>query len=141
MRVSYSTAYEDEGIYKNVESEIKATSEMMESMRLALQAKAADAIINDDLDNTATITGTNVNDDAAMESDEELVISKKVFRAGTRNSFIQTFHKFQEKEILLGPNSKSIQDAIMTHSAKMKFLSKRAPRNNSDNGNTSNFEN
>ena len=130
--MSYRTAYDDKEDAKSIESDIKNTSEMLESMRMALQARPVDDIRDEMIPVAATVK----SDDTDMESNEEMVITKKVFKVGTRNSFIQTFHKFQEKEILLGTNSKSIQDAIMTHSAKTKgnALNRRAYRSSDDGG-------
>ena len=128
VRVSYSVAYEDNSDHKSVVTDMKITNEMLKSMRLALKSQNTD--ITDGADDATQAAASAKSDDAVMESGESLIVSKKKFKPGTRNSFIQNFHKFQEKEILLGPNSRSIQNAIMAHGAKTKFLSKLTSRAN-----------
>ena len=115
-RLSYSTLYEipaDEMIMQVMQKQF-ISSEILGSTRMALQ-HVSDSPIDD---NEKQIEASNY--DESMTASEGIAINKKKFKQGTRQSFINTFHKFQEKEALMGDNSLSLKNTLMLHSKSVK---------------------
>jgi len=96
------------------------------SMRMALRPTNSDGTSDD---REKVVVEVSEYDDGMVAS-EGFVLRKKQFKEGTRQSFINTFHQFQEKEELLGDNSTSLKNTIMLHSKLVKG-------NALSNGNTS----
>ena len=114
-RLSYSTLYEipaDEMIMQVMQKQF-ISSEILGSTRMALQHVNSDSPIDDNEE-------ANNYDDSMMTASEGIAISKKKFKQGTRQSFINTLHKFQEKEALMGDNSHSLKNTLMLHSKLVK---------------------
>ena len=117
-RLSYSILYEipaDEMIMQVMQKQF-ISSEILGSARMALQHVNSDSTIDD---NEKQI-GEASNYDDSMTASEGIAINKKKFKQGTRQSFINTFHKFQEKEALMGDNSLSLKNTLMLHSKSVK---------------------
>jgi hypothetical protein len=117
-RLSYSTLYEipaDEMMLQVMHKQF-ISSEILGSTRMALQHVNSDSTIDD---NEKQI-GEASNYDDSMTASEGIAINKKKFKQGTRQSFINTFHKFQEKEALMGDNSLSLKNTLMLHSKSVK---------------------
>jgi hypothetical protein len=116
-RLSYSTLYEnpaDEMMLQVMQRQF-IRSEILGSTRMALQ-HVSDSPIDD---NEKQIEEASNYDDS-MTASEGIAINKKKFKQGTRQSFINTFHKFQEKEALMGDNSLSLKNTLMLHSKSVK---------------------
>jgi hypothetical protein len=92
------------------------TSDILGSMRMALRPTNSDGTSDD---REKVVVEVSEYDDGMVAS-EGFVLRKKQFKEGTRQSFINTFHQFQEKEELLGDNSTSLKNTIMLHSKLVK---------------------
>ncbi len=117
-RLSYSTLYEipaDEMMMQVMQKQF-ISSEILGSTRISLQHVNSDSPIDD----TEKKIEEASNYDDSMIASEGIVINKKKFKQGTRQSFINTFHKFQEKEALMGDNSHSLKNTLMLHSKSVK---------------------
>ncbi len=117
-RLSYSILYEipaDEMMMQVMQKQY-ISREILGSTRMALQHINSDSPIDD---NEKQIEEASNYDDS-MTASEGIVINKKKFKQGTRQSFINTFHKFQEKEALVGDNSHSLKNTLMLHSKSVK---------------------
>jgi hypothetical protein len=117
-RLSYSILYEipaDEMMMQVMQKQY-ISREILGSTRMALQHINSDSPFDD---NEKQIEEASNYDDS-MTASEGIVISKKKFKQGTRQSFINTFHKFQEKEALMGDNSLSLKNTLMLHSKSVK---------------------
>ncbi len=115
-RLSYSTLYEIPADEMIMQKQF-ISSDILGSTRISLQQHVnSDSPIDD---NEKQIQEASDYDDS-MTASEGIVINKKKFKQGTRQSFINTFHKFQEKEALMGDNSLSLKNTLLLHSKSVK---------------------
>lgn len=115
-RLSYSSLYEIPADEMVIQKQF-ITSEILGSMRMKLQQASSDCTINDI---EKKIEETSNYDDGMIASEGIVVYNKKKFKQGTRQSFINTLNRFQEKEALMGDNSSSLKNTIMLHSKWVK---------------------
>ena len=114
-RLSYSTLYDISADEMMMQKQM-ITSDILGSMRMALRPTNSDGTSDD---REKVVVEVSEYDDGMVAS-EGFVLRKKQFKEGTRQSFINTFHQFQEKEELLGDNSASLKNTIMLHSKLVK---------------------
>lgn len=79
--------------------------------------------------NTFRITAPSEDYNTNYAMDETMRIKKIEFKAGARNSFIEIFNRFQEKEAIMGAPSLSMANAILLHSGAVRG---NAPSNSSN---------
>ena len=121
-RLSYSSMYDIRPNDTIMQKKLLITNDILGSMRKALRHSSQDIMVNDQerVADQRTSNDQQTSNDEDMVASKGLVISKKQFKPGTRESFITTLHKFQENEIIMGDNSTSLQNTILLHSKRVK---------------------
>ncbi len=115
-RLSYSSLYDIPANEMLMQKKVLITNDILGSMRMALRHSRNDIMVHDQ----ERVAEQQTSHDDGMLASEGIVIRKKQFKPGTRASFIKTFHKFQENEIIMGDNSTSLQNTILLHSKRVK---------------------